>query len=213
MSLRPLPERIGALQPAAAVAAVRRHGKRVVTFAGFGELGYQDEQRVLEICRVELERFESGTTLVNTGTLITLGFRPGITLVYQVACELGFDTVGIHPSVALAGGSHSLSASVNHVYFVEDDSWGGLLSNGRPSPTLEALLRATDELVAIGGGEHTAQEIRTFVEHEKVVRFHPAEMHHATSAAWFARRGVSNYDVRGAAQGVWQAMLRGRDGA
>jgi hypothetical protein len=195
------------------VAAVRDRGKRVVTFAGFGELGYQDEPSLLELCRMELGRYAPESTLVNTGTLITAGFRPGIALAYGVARELGFETSGIHPSVALGGGDHSLSADVDRVYFVADDSWGGLLPDGTPSPTLQALLAATDELIAIGGGEHTAQEIAAFLERDKRVRFHPAEMHHDTSRAWFSRRGVSIRDFAGAAQRAWQSRRRGGDGA
>lgn len=210
---RPLPKTWRVLGPDAVVSAVRAGGKRVVTFAGFGELGYQNESSLLDLCRMELGRHEPETTLVNTGTLITAGFRPGIALVYGVARELGFETSGVHPSVALGGGAHTLSADVDRSYFVSDDTWGGLLSDGRPSPTLEALLAATDELIAIGGGEHTAQEIAAFLERGKQVRFHPAEMHHDTSRDWFARRGVSICDFAGAAQRAWQSRQRGGDGA
>jgi hypothetical protein len=142
---------------------------------------------------------------VNTGTLLTEGFKAGVAAIYPVARALGFETTGIHPSIALSQPKrHSLAYAVNRVYFVDDATWGGLLPATRePSPTLKALLEASDELVAIGGGEHTAQEIEAFLAHGKRVRFFAAEMHAQTARRWCQEKGIALPPPGGVAQQRW----------
>src|SRR5271165_2424309 len=70
---------------------LRRKAKRVVTFLGFGELGYEDEARMRDIARGEMERHAPERTIVNTSTLITNGFRHGIADVYGIAKWRGFE--------------------------------------------------------------------------------------------------------------------------
>jgi hypothetical protein len=184
----------------------RCRGKRVLTFLGFGELGYQDERALVALIRQELSRHSPANTVVNTGTLITLGFRRGIADVYPVAKQMMFDTTGIFPSIALDSPKrHALSAFVDEPLFIADGTWGGLLPlTGEPSQTLSALLAASDEVVAIGGGKHTAQELLAFLSNKTPVRFYPLDMHHATTREWVKRSQADVRDYRGAAYHAWQ---------
>jgi hypothetical protein len=185
----------------------RRRRKRVLTFLGFGELGYEDERALVTLIETELAGYSPADTVVNTGTLITLGFRRGIADVYPVTKQMMFNTIGISPSIALHSPKrHALSAFVDEPLFIADDTWGGLLpSTGEPSQTLSALLSASDEVVAIGGGKHTAQELLAFLSNKTPVRFHALDMHHSTTRDWVERSHAHVSDFRGAAYHAWQA--------
>lgn len=188
------------------VQAVRAMGKAVVTFGGFGELGYDDESKVLERCSLELDRHDPASTLVATGTLVTEGFRTGIAMVYALAKARGFHTVGIHPSVALHHPKrHAVAPGVDHVFIVEDATWGGADDTGVPSSTLQVLLAVSDEFIVFGGGHHTAHELLAFLNAGKSVRFHDAPMNRATTDRWCRDSGVRIGDYRGAAFHVWRS--------
>lgn len=194
------------LAPDELVRRVRALGRQVLTFGGYGELGYEDEAAVLALVRRELQRCDPRHTLVNTGTLITRGFREGIAIVYPLARAMGFSTMGVHPSVALVDRSrHRLADDVDLVHFVDDPTWGGCDAHGQPSATLRALLGVTDLFVAVGGGEHTAQELQAFLQAGTPVRVHPARMHVATARRWAAASGTHIPSVDGAAWAAWCA--------
>lgn len=189
----------------AVVQAVRALGQAVVTFGGFGELGYDDEAQVLERCSLELDRHDPARTVVATGTLVTEGFRTGIAMVYALAKARGFATVGIHPSVALHHPKHhAIAPGVDHVFIVADATWGGADDAGMPSSTLQVLLAVSDEFIVFGGGHHTAHELLAFLKAGKSVRFHDAPMHRATTDRWCRDSGARIGDYRGAAFQVWR---------
>lgn len=202
-----LPEHPRLLTDADVVALFREKRKRVVTFLGFGELGYEDDEELRRLCERELRRHAPDDTIINTGTLVTLGFRRGIADVYEIARRMRFATTGIHPSVSLRSEKpHALSMFVDETFFVEDDSWGGLQSlNATPSPTLRALLAISDEVVVMGGGKHTAQELQAFLQNRTPVRFHALDMHHSTSEAWVRQTDADVGDFRGAAYHAWMS--------
>lgn len=196
---------------ASAVHAVRARGGAVVTFGGFGELGYDDEAGVLARCRAELDRHDPARTRVATGTLVTEGFRTGIAMVYALAKARGFATLGIHPSVALHHPKrHAIAPGVDEVLFVDDPTWGGADADGTPSNTLQVLLAVSAEFIVFGGGHHTAHELLAFLDAGKPVRFHDAPMHRHTTDRWCAASGVRIADYRGAAFHAWRS--RGADG-
>lgn len=127
-----------------------------------------------------------------------------------IAKELGIETSGIHPSVSRSfAETHRVSPHCDHVFFVEDETWGGFTGGGEPSPTLRLHLEVSDELVVIGGGKHAADELRAFAMFGKPARYFPAEMNYAFSRDWTRRAGLPVPDPRGAALQVWQD-LRGR---
>ncbi len=204
------------LWPVSDAATIRRFfsglGKHVIAFAGYGELGYEREEVVREIAlRVLAERAPS-ETVVHSGTLLRVGGHAGIAEVYSIARELGITTTGIHPSVAMKfGDTHRVSRDCQHVFFLEDTSWGGLLPGSlEPSPSLSLHLEVSHELVAIGGGKHAAEELLAFTSRGIEARYFAAEMNHATTLDWSARSGAGIHDLGGAAQEAWNTLRGAR---
>jgi hypothetical protein len=179
--------------------------KHVLTFAGFGELGYEDISHVENIIRNEICRWKPNEILVNSGTLLRVGGQEGIAIVYRLAKESGIETCGIHPSISLKwADTHPVSPFADHVFFVEDSTWGGYLDDHfEPSPTLKVLLKVTDELIVIGGGKHAADEISAFLQNGKLVKYFPAQMNHLVTKEWCKKSGVDIPDLNGAAYKVW----------
>jgi hypothetical protein len=65
------------------------------------------------------------------------------------------------------------------VFFVTDRTWGGYdQEQRRLSPTSEAIVTASDELVAIGGGDVARDELLEARRRGKKVTFIPADMNH-----------------------------------
>jgi len=198
--------RSGSLSPP---EVVRRffasRGKHVLSFAGFGELGYEQAGIVERVAEDALSRLPRESVMVQCGTLLRVGGEDGIAGVFAVAHRLGIETAGIHPGVALEFAStHRVSPHEDSVFFVHDDLWGGFVDHdGRPSATLALILEVSDELVAIGGGKHAADELRAFRRAGKPVRYVPAEMNRRAVGEWCARTGVERPDVRGAAYEAW----------
>lgn len=185
-------------------------GKQVVSFAGFGELGYQEDGIVERIVREVVGGRAPGELIVNCGTLLRAGGQDGIARAYSVAKSLGIETTGIHPGVALDfAETHHVSPDENSVFFVDDATWGGFLDEGRVSPTLQVILDVSDELVVIGGGKHAADELRAFHQLGKKVSYFPADMNERTTMEWCRRSGVEIGDRRGAAFAAWRSLVPG----
>lgn len=180
--------------------------KRVLYFAGYGELGYQDETSFRTIARNVLGASNVDEILVHAGTLLREEGHDGVAAIYAIAKEMGIETSGIHPSVAMDfAETHRVSPHCDHVFFVEDATWGGFLGGGdEPSPTLRLHLEVSDEAIVIGGGKHAADELRAFSMSGKPVRYFAAEMNHEFTRAWTERAGVSVPDMRGAALRAWR---------
>jgi hypothetical protein len=193
----------------------RTRGKHVMSFAGFGELGYEEDDIVERIAAEVVTGWPADRLIVNCGTLLRVGGEDGIARVSRVARSLGIETTGIHPGIALDfPATHRVSPDEDTSFFIGDSTWGGLLADRRvPSPTLAAILEVSDELVAIGGGKHAADELRTFWQRGKPVRFFPAEMNRRATKDWCARAGVDITDFRGAAHDVWLDLTRGNSTA
>ena len=190
----------------AVVRLFRQKGKQVLTFLGFGELGYEDPRRVRELMIGELSARSAARFLVNSGTLIREGGHNGIADVYPLAKELGFETTGIHPSIALDHHqTHSVSPYVDQAFFVHDESWGGCREDGHPSPTLRTLLEVSHTVIVIGGGKHAAEEMEWFSKTSIPVTFHAAEMNHAMASEWTKSAGIQLTGFDGAASRWWRA--------
>jgi len=192
------------------VASYRRY-RCVATFLGFGELGYEDPTTFEELVERELASFDRQDVVINAATLITVGLARGVADVYEIARHAGFRTAGLYPSVSLLGAeSHCLSAFVDDVYFIQDETWGGYLEGSTvASATLRALTSITDQVVAIGGGKHTAQELDEFLARGVPVRYHALEMNRAIATRWHGERGEDLKDFLGSAYWSWaQASTR-----
>jgi hypothetical protein len=204
--------------PVTEASEVRRFfgelGKHVIYFAGYGELGYEDRDLVRRTTLDVLRKWSPAEVVVHSGTLLRTGGHDGIAEVYAVAKELGVTSTGIHPSVAMDfADTHRVSPHCEHVFFVDDQTWGGFLeANANPSPTLRLHLEVSDELVLVGGGKHAAAELMAFESIGADVRYVPADMNHATTLEWSHRSGADIRDLRGAAYDVWEKIRRSRDG-
>jgi hypothetical protein len=190
-------------------------GKHVIEFAGFGELGYDEPGIVEHVARQVLAPWPPDGVIVACSTLLRAGGQDGIAGVYPVARQLGIETAGLHPSIALGcATTHPVSPFCQRAFFVEDASWGGFVEGTRElSASLRVLLDVSDELVLIGGGKHAADELQAFLAHGKPVRYFPAAMNRAVTDEWCRRAGVSIVDYRGAAHAVWLSRGEGGPGA
>src|SRR5262249_35904212 len=129
------------------VAAIRANGKKVVTFIGYSGLEYEDKAAMLSAVRKALAGYDPKKTIVNMGAT-----PDGIGAAYEVAKELGFETTGIVSSQAKEYGG--LSKSMDRGFYVEDPTWGGFNKEaGQLNPTSAAMVAASDDVIAIGGGE------------------------------------------------------------
>jgi hypothetical protein len=180
----------------------------VLTFLGFGELGYNDVDHFARIVEQELDRVRQDEYVVNTATLVTEGFEPGTADVYAIAHRMNFRTAGLFPRIALnSPEQYSLSAFVEDIYFVNDTTWGGYLPGTElPSKMLTALTAVTDEAVVIGGGRHTAQEMREMLKLGKPIRYHTLEMNRDVASRWYAQQSQPVPDPRGEAFRFWSAQ-------
>ena len=83
----------------------------------------------------------------------------GIGAVYDLAKRQGFLTSGIVSTQAKESKA-ALSPQVDIVFYVKDDTWGGLLpGTERLSSTSTAMVENSDVIVAIGGGEVARDEL------------------------------------------------------
>lgn len=209
---RTIPPQAEATRPLTTIGEIRSffraRGKRVISFGGFGELGYEEDGIVEAIGREVARPWRPEELIVNCGTLLRVGGEDGIARVYPLARMLGIETSGIHPGVALRfADTHPVSPDAKNVFFVDDATWGGFLDGTRvPSPTLAAILEVSDELVLIGGGKHAAEELTAFCDLGKQVRYFPAEMNRRAARGWCERAGIEMADFRGAAFDAWRAV-------
>ncbi|MEU8632801.1 hypothetical protein AB0C38_11580 [Amycolatopsis sp. NPDC048633] len=196
--------------PCAIRAFFSSQGKRVITFAGYSELGYQRPEILREATDEVLDGYRPEAVLVHCGSLLRDCGLDGVAEVHSLAKRRGFETAGIHSTVAREfHATHRVSPYCDHVFLVKDETWGGFRPGTRmPTPTLQAHVDVSDEAVFIGGGKHTADEVRAFADSGKPVRYFPAEMNHTTTSNWCERAGVPVPDFRGAAYFTWLEMSR-----
>jgi hypothetical protein len=142
-----------------------------------------------------LSAFDPGSTIVNIGAT-----PDGIGAVYELAKRKGFVTTGIVSAQAMRY-DVGLSPHVDHVFYVEDATWGGYLEGtDRLSPTSEAMVENSNILVGIGGGEVARDELLEARRSGREVRFFPADMNHAKARENARRKGIPPpTDFRGAA--------------
>lgn len=184
-----------AAKPADVIDFFARDGRAVVTFTGYSGAGYEDEAAMLRHAGRVLQRLDPKRTLINIGATAA-----GIGAVYELARRRGFTTTGIVSMEARRGGAE-LSPCVDHVFYVEDSTWGGFLPGTRTlSPTSEAMVAVSTRLVAIGGGEVARDELLAAQALGKPVTIIAADMNHLAAVKKAASRGQPlPTDFRGAA--------------
>ncbi len=121
-----------------AVAIIENKEKRVVTFLGYSS-EYADELLLKKTITDQIRNINPGTCLINAG-----GTENGIGLVYKVAKEFGFETIGI-----VSTNAKTLSKNVDFVIYIQDDSWGGYdPKTGELTPVSQTIVRCTDAAIA-----------------------------------------------------------------
>ena len=185
----------------ATVESVRSHfqqrGRTVVTFVGYSGADYEDRSAMLARAATVLDRLDQGKTIVNIGATID-----GIGAVYQLAKQKGFETAGIVSSQARSTNA-TIAPCAGTVFFVEDESWGGLVKGPvgtmALSPTSAAIVAVSDQIVAIGGGDVARDEFTAATRLGKKTEFFPADMNHAIAQARAAKnKQPPPTDFRGA---------------
>jgi len=179
--------------PGQAIALIRKSGRRVVAFTGFSGAGYEDPRAVERTIANVLDELQPASTVICAGAT-----PEGIGVVYPVAKKRGFATIGIVSSIAEGEGAR-FSRSVDTVYVIADDTWGGLRADGSLSPTSSAIVGSADEMIAIGGGEVARDEMIAAKAAGKKVRYIPADMNHSAAIGKAReRREPRPRDFRGA---------------
>lgn len=174
-------------------------GKTVVTFAGYSGAGYEDPARMLAVAEAQLDQYSAAQTIVNIGAT-----AEGIGAVYEIAHRRGFATTGIVSTQALDN-QVPLSPAVDRVFYVQDESWGGVVAaTGQLSPTSEAMVAASDVMIGIGGGDVARDEMLAARRMRKEVRFLPADMEHGKAIEAARRKGLpAPTDFRGSAHAAF----------
>jgi hypothetical protein len=180
-------------------AFFRATGKTVVTFVGYSGAGYEDERAMLAAAERILDEYEPNRTIVNIGAT-----PDGIGAIYDLAKRKGFATTGIVSTQAKQY-NVALSPYVDHVFYVDDATWGGYLKGTEHlSPTSAAMVEASAVIVGIGGGDVARDELLAARRSGKTVRFIPADMNHQKARESAARKGQPPpTDFRGSAQALF----------
>ena len=166
-------------------AFFEKQNKVVLTFIGYSDAGYEDPEAVLRLARSILKDFNPDKTIINIGAT-----KQGIGAVYQLSKDMGFITTGI-VSVLARENNVDFSLFVDHIFLVEDDTWGGLSKEtGELSPTSSAMVNASDVIVGIGGGKIGGEEMVTAKQQGKPVRFFPADMNHHHAIEKATQKGL-----------------------
>jgi hypothetical protein len=170
----------------------------VLTFGGYSGAEYEDPAAMLARASAVLDRHDPAKTLISIGAT-----AQGIGAVYELAKQKGFTTLGIVSTLA-RDEDVTLSPCVDQVFFVADETWGGLVpGTDRLAPTSAAIVGIGTEFVAIGGGEVTRDEMLAARRAGKPVTFVPADMNHAIASEKARKRGApAPTDFRGAAHGA-----------
>ena len=173
--------------------------KLVLTFEGYSGAGYEDNASMLKQAERILRKYNPKKTIVNIGAT-----PDGIGAVYEIAKRKGFVTSGIVSTQAQKN-NVPLSPYVDHAFYVEDESWGGFLKGTKAlSPTSEAMIKNSDVVIGIGGGEVARDELATAKALGKRVQFIPADMNHQKVRESARKKNLPEpTDFRGAASSVF----------
>jgi hypothetical protein len=182
---------------------VQRTGLKVLTFTGYSGAGYEDVQTMREHASRILAANSPSRVLINIGAT-----AEGIGEVYELAKSRGFTTIGIVSSLA-RDERVPISACVDHVFFVKDKTWGGLLpGSNKLSPASQAIVDNSSALVGIGGGDVARDEMLAAQSRGKPVTFIPADMNHYVARARAEKRNQPvPQDFRGSAHSAFRTGI------
>lgn len=160
-------------------------GKSALTFVGYSGAGYEDEAAMLAQAERILDASDPATTIVNAGAT-----PEGIGSVYELAKRKGFTTTGIVSTQAKQYNA-ALSPYVDHMFYVEDATWGGYVKGTEQlSPTSQAMVDNSSVVIGIGGGEVARDELLAAQRSGKPIRFFPADMNHRKAIEAARKKGL-----------------------
>ena len=167
---------------------------------------YEDKAAMLNQAKRILAEFDPTKTIVNIGATLD-----GIGAVYEEAKHQGFVTTGIVSTQAREAKA-TLSPYVDHVFYVKDTTWGGLMQGSEQlSPTSTAIVTYSDVVIGIGGGEFARDEMLVAKRLGKDVRFIPSDMSHQRAIEKAEKRAqLAPTEFRGAAHAVFSSNVVGK---
>jgi len=158
----------------------------VLTFTGYSGSEYEDPRAMIEEASRILDHADPSRTMISIGATSS-----GIGAIYELAKKRGFTTIGIVSTLA-RDAKVELSKCVDYVFFIRDESWGGLLpGTDRLSPTSAAIVETGTFFVAIGGGDVARDEMLAARRAGKRVTFIPADFNHRIAIEKARRKGLS----------------------
>lgn len=170
--------------PGEIVEFFKRADKRVVTFIGYSGAEYEGRDAMLATAESVLDTLDPAKTLVNIGAT-----PKGIGAVYSLARSMGFVTTGIVSTQAKEYDAE-LAPCIDHVFYVEDATWGGFLEGtDKLSPTSTAMVESSDLLIGIGGGTVGRDEMTAAKRMGRAVRFFSADMNHRKAIEKAEKKG------------------------
>lgn len=173
------------------IALVNGLNKKVYTLFGYSALGYEDPERLEKIVRRDLESLSRDEYVINIGAT-----EEGIGSMYTIAKEMGFKTIGVVSTQALSY-SGRFSESVDSIYIVNDDYWGGYVpGTEKLAETTKAFLGISDFISAYGGGQNTAITLKFAKELGIETKFEDFDMNHDIADKVFK---TSNINYKGIA--------------
>ena len=159
-------------------------GMQAVTFLGFSGAEYEQPASMLALAGQTLEKYTPQKTMILIGAT-----REGIGAIYDLAKSRGFTTAGIVSSQAKVN-NVPFSSCVDHVFVVEDATWGGIdPKTKRLSPTSAAMVENSDVMVAFGGGDVARDELTAARRAGKPIAFHSVDMNHKIAVERAKKRG------------------------
>lgn len=175
--------------------------KHVVTFIGYSGAEYENKAAMLFKASKILDEFNPTSTMVNIGAT-----SQGVGAIYEVAKRKGYTTSGIVSTQSKLY-NVEISQFVDHVFYVEDATWGGFIEGtDRLSPTSTVMVEVSDTMIGIGGGEIGRDELIAAKRSGKEVRFFPAEMNHQIALGIAQKKGLTEpLDFRGAAAKAFES--------
>ena len=144
----------------------KNQNKKVLSFFGYSDRGYNDEKAMLEKAKEILSCYDPSKTIINIGASSN-----GIGKIYKLAKELGFLTTGIVSSLVSVS---SFSKYCDYVFIINDEQYGGYIKGTQKlSPTSEAMIEISDVIIALGGGNIAKDEYQAAKQKNKSATFYP----------------------------------------
>jgi hypothetical protein len=133
----------------------RTAGKKIITLFGYSAREYENKKLLLDTMREDLSKYNPKEYCVCIGAT-----HEGVGGGYSIAKELGFETIGVVSTQALAY-SGKFSENVDSIYIVNDEFWGGVApGTDKPTPTTDVFLQISDVVYIYGGGLNTVAFIK-----------------------------------------------------